>query len=334
MSPMMRLMPQITAAVLAAFVGYIVAWYFDAVEGNFALLLMLASAITGAYWLAERCYFARQRRRAAQALEAAAAQRNAECARMAIAPPADGAAELRQAQARVLAQPWWLDWTAGLFPVIVSVFLLRSFLFEPFKIPSGSMMPTLQVGDLILVNKFTYGLRLPVFHTRITQGQQPARGDVLVFRYPPQPSLDYIKRVVGLPGDEVAYLNKRLRINGRLIEVDPAKDFLDTDSMRYFKQFEEHLADDRPAHRLLNNPQAPAFIQPIIDNFPGAGNCRYSAEGVACKVPPGHYFMMGDNRDNSQDSRYWGFVPEGNIVGRAFFVWMNLGNLKRIGSFD
>ncbi len=112
-------------------------------------------------------------------------------------------------------QPWWLDWTAGLFPVILAVFVLRSFLFEPFKIPSGSMIPTLLVGDLILVNKFTYGVRLPVINTKLTEGTPPQRGDVMVFRYPPKPSLDYIKRVVGVPGDEVAYLNKQLTINGQ-----------------------------------------------------------------------------------------------------------------------
>jgi signal peptidase I len=116
---------------------------------------------------------------------------------------------------RLLMQPWWLDWTAGLFPVIIAVFLLRSFLFEPFKIPSGSMIPTLLVGDLILVNKFTMVCALPVINTKITKATSRKRGDVMVFRYPPKPSLDYIKRVVGVPGDEVAYLNKRLTINGK-----------------------------------------------------------------------------------------------------------------------
>jgi signal peptidase I len=228
-------------------------------------------------------------------------------------------------------QPWWLDWTAGLFPVIIAVFLLRSFLFEPFKIPSGSMIPTLLVGDLILVNKFTYGLRLPVVNIKITEGNKPQRGDVMVFRYPPKPSLDYIKRVVGTPGDTVAYLNKRLTINGKPVDTATAPEFFDEDAMRYFKQFEEALGDKK--HRLLNDDDRPAFV-PGADNFPGRNNCSYTAEGVTCKVPDGHYFMMGDNRDNSLDSRYWGFVPEKNIVGKAFFVWMNFGSLKRIGAFD
>lgn len=130
-----------------------------------------------------------------------------------------------EAKTRLIMQPWWLDWTAGLFPVIVVVFLLRSFLFEPFKIPSGSMIPTLLVNDLILVNKFHYGVRLPVINTKILDNNSPQRSDVMVFRYPPKPSLDYIKRVVGVPGDEVAYLNKKLSINGKPLRKSPLPDF-------------------------------------------------------------------------------------------------------------
>ncbi len=324
----MQAMQILTSLVLAAFAGYMSAWYFGAIEGNFALLLFLATVVTGAYWLAERLYFLPQRRRAAQAIEDAAAQRRAELDRMGIAKVD---IDVQDSKARLLMQPWWLDWTAGLFPVIATVFLLRSFLFEPFKIPSGSMIPTLLVGDLILVNKFTYGVRLPVIHTKIIDGNAPQRGDVMVFRYPPQPNLDYIKRVVGVPGDEVAYLNKRLTINGQPVQTAPAADFFDDSVMRYFKQYEEQLGA-RP-HRLLNNPESPAFIQGV-GNFAYRDNCRYSVEGVVCKVPEGHFFMMGDNRDNSLDSRFWGFVPESHIVGKAFFVWMNFGNLKRIGSFN
>ena len=238
-----------------------------------------------------------------------------------------------KARERLLMQPWWLDWTAGLFPVIVAVFLLRSFLFEPFKIPSGSMMPTLLTGDLILVNKFTYGLRLPVINTKITDGTPPARGDVMVFRYPPKPSMDYIKRVVGLPGDEVAYLNKKLTINGQPVSKSAVPEFLDRDTSQYFKQFDEKLGDKE--HMILNDDNRRAGLSEAeITPFPNQDNCRYSVEGVVCKVPAGQYFMMGDNRDNSLDSRYWGFVPDQNIVGHAFFVWMNFGNLKRIGSFQ
>lgn len=321
-------MPFLTAAVLAAFVGYAGAWYFELVEGNFALLLFLATVVTGVYWLAERLWFLPQRRRAAAGLESRTAQRNAQLSAQGVAPVDPEVSEARQ---KILAQPWWLDWTAGLFPVILAVFVLRSFLFEPFKIPSGSMIPTLLVGDLILVNKFTYGLRLPVINTKLTEGTPPKRGDVMVFRYPPKPSLDYIKRVIGVPGDEVAYLNKRLTINGQPVPTTRQSDYLDPDAMRYFRQYEEQLGE-RP-HRLLVDEDRPAFV-PGAEDFKFRENCRYSVEGVTCKVPEGHYFMMGDNRDNSLDSRYWGFVPDANIVGRAFLIWMNFGDWKRIGSFD
>ncbi|WP_298923887.1 signal peptidase I [uncultured Ramlibacter sp.] len=323
-------MQALTAVVLAAFAGYAGAWYVGLVEGNFALLLFLATVVTGLYWLAERLYFLPQRRRAAAQLEAQAVTRRADLAARGITQ-VDG--DVAQGRQRLLMQPWWLDWTAGLFPVILAVFVLRSFLFEPFKIPSGSMIPTLMVGDLILVNKFTYGLRLPVIHTRLTEGTPPQRGDVMVFRYPPQPSLDYIKRVVGVPGDEVAYLNKKLTINGKPVSKQAVPDFFDGDAMRYFKQFSEQVGDRQ--HQLLNDDaRRGGFDEREIADFPFKQNCRYSVEGVVCKVPQGHYFMMGDNRDNSLDSRYWGFVPDRNIVGKAFFVWMNFSDLKRIGSFE
>ena len=320
-------MQVLTSFVLAAFVAYIGAWYVGYVEGNFALLLFIASSITGLYWIAERLYFWPARQKAAALLQVNDTERRANLMKQGITQ-VDG--NIAHAQAQILAQPWWLDWTAGLFPVIISVFFLRSFLVEPFKIPSGSMIPTLLVGDLILVNKFHYGLRVPVFNTKITEGEKPQRGDVMVFRYPPKPSLDYIKRVVGLPGDTVAYLNKRLTINGKTIETESVPEFFDEDSMRYFKQYQETLGSQ--PHRLLNDDDRPAFI-PGVEKFPGFEACRYTIEGVTCTVPEGQYFMMGDNRDNSMDSRYWGFVPEKNIVGKAFFVWMNFGSLKRIGSF-
>jgi signal peptidase I len=246
-----------------------------------------------------------------------------------------------QARENLLRQPWWMDWTAGLFPVIAGVFVLRSFLFEPFKIPSGSMIPTLHVGDLILVNKFHYGIRLPVINVKLTDGNPVARGDVMVFRYPPKPHLDYIKRVVGVPGDKIAYLNKVLTINGQLVSKTAIPEFFDADNMRYSKQFEENLPigatpndmGQLRMHRLLNDEHVPNFVSGIA-NFPFKESCSYSVEGLECTVPPGHYFMMGDNRDNSLDSRYWGFVPDDNIVGKAFFVWMNFANPSRVGAFN
>ena len=143
--------------------------------------------------------------------------------------------------------------------------------------------------------------------------------------------MDYIKRVVGVPGDEVAYLNKQLTVNGKPVPKAQLPDYFDEDVMRYFRQFEETQGDKR--YRILNDEERPAFI-PGAEDFPFKQSCRYSVEGVACKVPPGHYFVMGDNRDNSLDSRYWGFVPDRNIVGKAFLIWMNFSNLKRIGTFE
>lgn len=321
----------ITAALLAAFGGYAAGWYFGVVEGNFALLLMLATIVTGVYWVAERLYFLPQRRKAAQQFDEQRQERLQALASQGFQPEATDVAAASQTRQRLLMQPWWLDWTAGLFPVIVAVFVLRSFLFEPFKIPSGSMVPTLRVGDLILVNKFHYGVRMPVFNTLLMPNNEPQRGDVMVFRYPPQPSLDYIKRVIGVPGDEVAYLNKQLTVNGKPVPKAPMSDFFDGESMRYSKQFGEQLGGK--SYGTLNDEDRPAFVAGASD-FPGKDQCRYSVEGVVCKVPEGHYFMMGDNRDNSLDSRYWGFVPQENIVGKAFFVWMNFGDLGRIGGFE
>jgi len=319
-------MAALTGALYAALVIYIAGWLKDWWIGNFSLLLLVLTLVTFAFWLGEQLYFAPKRRKAADTFEREDAARRAELARQGV--KVDGDPE--EARNRLLQQPWWLDWTAGLFYVIAVVFALRSFLFEPFKIPSGSMIPTLQVGDLILVNKFHYGIRLPVINKKIIQNHDPARGDVMVFHYPMNPQVDYIKRVVGLPGDEISYLNKQLKVNGQAISESPLPDYFVEERNLYEHAFEEDLLGVK--HSILNDPNRPAGVTPF-NGFPFKDNCQYSADGVVCKVPPNSYFMMGDHRDDSQDSRYWGFVPDENIVGKAFFVWMNFGDLHRIGSF-
>jgi len=321
-------MSALTGALYGALIVYLGGWFLGYWTGNFSLLLFVLTVVTLAYWLAERFRFAPARVAAATALEQQDAARRAQLSAQGITR-VDG--DIAQARQKLLMQPWWLDWTAGLFPVILIVFLLRSFLFEPFKIPSGSMVPTLVVGDLILVSKFHYGVRLPVINKKIIDNNPVQRGDVMVFRYPVDPRLDYIKRVVGLPGDEVAYLNQRLSINGTPVPTVPKGEHYDDDSLSYAPLFNEKLGDVE--HQIRVDPRRSAYYGPDPKRFPMAENCRYSPEGVTCKVPPGHYFLMGDNRDNSQDSRFWGFVPDENIVGKAFFVWMNFGNLGRIGSF-
>ena len=237
---------------------------------------------------------------------------------------------LRKRRKADAKQPWWVEYSISFFPVILIVFLLRSFLVEPFKIPSSSMVPTLLVGDFIVVNKFTYGIRLPVINKKIVQLGQPARGDVMVFRYPEDPSLDYIKRVVALPGDRIEYRNKRLSINGKPVPLKQLEDYLSKERMQFSRRYHETL--NGVGHEILLEDDAPAFVTPSRA-FPFAGNCTYNMSGLACTVPPGHYFVMGDNRDNSSDSRVWGFVPDENIVGRAFFIWLNLNELGRFGTF-
>jgi len=260
---------------------------------NFALILLILCVLTGALWGLDRYRFRK----------------------------------LRQSGAK---DPVWVEYGASFFPVILAVFVLRSFIVEPFKIPSGSMIPTLLVGDFILVNKFTYGIRLPVINQKVLSINDPKRGDVMVFRYPEDPSLDYIKRVVGVPGDKIVYHNKRLSVNGVEIPVTRKDDYLHPERLYYSQQFAAKLGDVE--HSYLNDSDAPAFV-PEVANFQHREACVYNNSGVMCTVPTGHYFMMGDNRDNSRDSRVWGFVPEQNIVGKAFFVWFNFNDLGRIGAF-
>ncbi len=322
-------MSSLTAGLYGILIVYLGGWFLGFWSGNFSLLLFVLTVVTLLYWLAERFYFAPARIASAETLARQDTARRAQLASKGISR-VDG--DVQEARQRLLMQPWWLDWTAGLFPVILIVFLLRSFLFEPFKIPSGSMIPTLLVGDLILVNKFHYGVRLPVINKKIIDNNEVQRGDVMVFRYPVDSRQDYIKRVVGIPGDEVSYVQQQLRINGQPVPVKSLGEFYDDDSLRYAPQFSEKLGEKE--HGILVDPRRPAYFGPGPKQFPFAANCQYSPEGMVCKVPPGHYFVMGDNRDNSQDSRFWGFVPDENIVGKAFFVWMNFGNLGRIGAFN
>ncbi|CAG0927001.1 MAG: Signal peptidase I [Rhodocyclaceae bacterium] len=261
---------------------------------NFALILFLLTVATGAIWLFDVLLMKKRRRPDAK-------------------------------------EPWWVEYGASFFPVILAVFLLRSFLVEPFKIPSGSMIPTLLVGDFILVNKFTYGIRLPVINKKVIDISAPQRGDVMVFRWPEDPSLDYIKRVVGLPGDKVAWRNKRLYINGNEVITARQPDYLHPDRLYYSDQYLEKFGTTE--HRIILDKDAPAFVGQVMQ-FPGRDKCLYNTSGVTCEVPAGHYFVMGDNRDASSDSRVWGFVPDRNIVGKAFLIWFNFGDLKRIGSFQ
>ncbi|MGE3925242.1 MAG: signal peptidase I [Lautropia sp.] len=289
------------------------------------MILFLLTVFTMCVWLLDVLVLAPGRRRSA-----AARADSWERDQLAQGGSVDPAARHKIVEAAA-RRPAWLEYTAGLFPVFVIVFLLRSFLFEPFKIPSGSMIPTLLVGDLILVNKYSYGVRLPVINTKILDVGEPKRGDTMVFRYPLDPSIDYIKRVVGVPGDKISIRNNRLSINDQEVALMPAGEYYDPEQAKYLPQYSERLGE--VTHKLLTDLKNPSLIRPI-QGVPYSDRCSYSPQGMVCTVPPKHYFVMGDNRENSLDSRYWGFVPEESLVGRAFFIWMNFGDLKRIGSFQ
>ncbi|PWF43130.1 signal peptidase I [Massilia glaciei] len=297
--------------------------------GNFALILFVAMVLTGIIYFLDIFVLAKQRRAAADTALAAFDARNAKNEAEGI--KSDNASR-HAIEVALLRQPTWIEYSGSFFPVIALVFVLRSFLYEPFKIPTSSMVPTLLVGDLILVNKFTYGVRLPIINKKIIDVNDPQRGDVMVFKYPKDMSQDYIKRVVGIPGDKITYENKRLTVNGKELAYAPMEDYLDDDSPVYHKQFTEDLGG--VAHRILNDEDKASLNLPLVDqSFPRHEACSYTVEKITCTVPEGNYFMMGDNRDNSADSRYWGFVPNKNIVGKAFLVWMNLDNpMKRIGA--
>jgi signal peptidase I len=217
-----------------------------------------------------------------------------------------------------------IDQIGSFFPVLIFVLVVRTFVFEPFRIPSSSMMPTLLTGDFIYVNKFAYGLKMPVLHDTLIEVGKPKHGDIIVFRYPKDQSLDYIKRVVGLPGDHIKYdtNKKELYVNNKLIEqelVGPYEGLMDRENDKgLIKKFE-----------LLGDKKHTMFTQ----------NYHYGpTDYLNVTVPEGHYFTLGDNRDNSADSRSWGFVPERNLVGRAVFIWMHwrttdfFEGLKRVGT--
>ena len=252
---------------------------------DFPTLLVAATFLTGILWALDAWWWAPRRRAVAAALESGGA----------------GEEQIRKA----LKESTVVEYAKSFFPVILAVLLLRSFLVEPFRIPSGSMMPTLLVGDFILVNKYAYGVRLPVLNTKVIEVGSPGRGDVAVFRYPIEPRIDYIKRVIGVPGDVVEYRDKVLYINGEEIPQETLGSYIGTGS---------GLSASGASLRLESLGEAPHQIlvearKPVLD-----GQFR---------VPQGHYFVMGDNRDNSNDSRFWGTVPEENLVGRAFLIWMN-----------
>jgi len=201
-------------------------------------------------------------------------------------------------------EPLAVEYARSFFPIILVVLVIRSFIAEPFRIPSGSMLPTLHIGDFILVNKFAYGIRLPVINNKILETGEPERGDVVVFRYPKNPNVDYIKRVIGLPGDKIGYFNKTVYINGEMVAQEAKRKELELISL------------------------VPARNELRYEDLAGAGHDilvdpdRRLIEGETV-VPEGEYFVMGDNRDNSNDSRFWGTVPEANLVGKAFFIWMS-----------
>ncbi|PKO53549.1 MAG: signal peptidase I [Betaproteobacteria bacterium HGW-Betaproteobacteria-2] len=220
----------------------------------------------------------------------------------------------RKKRAADSAEPVIVEYSKSFFPVILAVFLIRSFIVEPFKIPSGSMMPTLLAGDFILVNKFTYGLRVPILNNTFVELNKPERGDVVVFHFPPDPSIDYIKRIVGVPGDKIAYRSKQLFVNGEPVDMELVGDYqyvVSGLSMAKTKLYTERL--DEVSHAVLIDEDS------------------ISIDGET-EVPAGHYFAMGDNRDNSKDSRSWGFVPDDNLVGKAFMIWWNFDDFGRIGS--
>lgn len=262
---------------------------------DFPTFLVAATFLTGGIWLLDALLFAPKRRRLAAAAGDAAD---------------DG--KDTAAATRPIKEPVLVEYARSFFPVILIVLLLRSFVVEPFRIPSGSMMPTLLVGDFILVNKFSYGLRWPVLNSKFLDLGEPERGDVVVFRFPQDESVDYIKRVIAVPGDQVYYRDKTIYVNGEPLEQIPFGPYVDENGrLTGLIELLEQVGDGRE-HEILVNPRTGDFPR----------SCGVLAQGPVT-VPEGMYFVMGDNRDNSNDGRCWGFVPEENLVGKAFAIWMS-----------
>ncbi len=255
----------------------------------FEFLLLILTLVSGLVWLADWAWFARLRQQASEG------QLSIEASPV---------------------EPLPVEYSKAFFPVLLAVLILRAFIFEPFRIPSGSMMPSLLVGDFILVNKFTYGLRVPVWHQRITGGNRPDRGDVIVFRYPKDESQDYIKRVVGLPGDNLSYKDRRLSVNGKPLGYELDRLYAGLADLN--GMVEARGCDRKGANCEVFFEQTGDISYTIMNN-PAS---TYSINGDIV-VPEGHYFVMGDNRDHSNDSRIWGFVPEQNLVGKAIRVWLH-----------
>lgn len=300
---------------------------------TFALILVLATLVTGILWCVDKFVFA-PRRRAQQAQAQSATDNTLDA----------------ETLKKVGRKPGWLETSASVFPVLAIVLIVRSFLYEPFQIPSGSMMPTLLIGDFILVEKYAYGIKDPIWQKTLIETGHPKRGDVAVFKYPLNPTVDYIKRVIGLPGDRITYdaITKEITVepdcsSGQVCAnklpityaAPQPSDFVQTfkrvngaeQTSGFWPLPQGETRDDgiRLIQRLesLNSVTHRILIVPIAQDDT---RLYYRQQGQlpgTWIVPPGHYFMMGDNRDNSADSRYWGFVPEANLVGKATAIWMS-----------
>ncbi|WP_299075536.1 signal peptidase I [uncultured Paraglaciecola sp.] len=269
----------------------------------FSIFLVALTVASGLIWLVDSLMFAAKRRE-----------------RMAIS---SGAGDTHSSLGQDVQLPWLVDTAQQIFPVIAFVMVLRSFLYEPFQIPSGSMMPTLLVGDFILVEKFTYGLKDPVMRNKFVEVGAPERGDVVVFKFPPNPHLDYIKRVVGLPGDTVIYRNKQLQVKPACDKAEDCPPFQTMDLK--FESRGEAYQQFAPLEKYTE--QLGEVSHQIYRTKGRASSSRYypqpGTQADEWIVPEGHYFVLGDNRDNSEDGRFWGFVPEANLVGKAVAIWIS-----------